>query len=101
VPALVSLGYVAWLATLVGYGLWGMLIRRHGASAIAPYSLLVPVFGMSSSALVLHENLSGTRIAAAALVIVGIALTSVFGRRTTGRPSGPPANRYGAPHDVR
>lgn len=96
-----SLLHVAWLATLVGYGLWGVLIRRYGASAVAPYSLLVPVFGMSSSALLLHEELSGLRICAAALVVVGIALTSVFGRKATGRQRLSPANRYGAPHDVR
>jgi O-acetylserine/cysteine efflux transporter len=54
VPALLSIAYVAWRATLVGYVLWGMLIRRYGATAVAPYSLLVSVFGMSSSALFLH-----------------------------------------------
>jgi O-acetylserine/cysteine efflux transporter len=101
VPALVSLGYVAWLSTLVGYGLWGMLIRRYGASAIAPYSLLVPVFGMSSAALFLGEKMSGLRIAAAALVIVGVALTSAFGQKLTGWQRAVRSNRYGAPHDVR
>lgn len=101
VPALISLGYVAWLATLVGYGLWGMLIRRYGATVIAPYSLLVPVFGMSSAALVLNEKMSALRIAAAALVIVGVALTSGFGRKATGRQPAVSSNRYGAPHDVR
>ena len=101
VPALLSLGYVAWLATLVGYGLWGMLIRRYGATVIAPYSLLVPVFGMSSAALVLNEKMSALRIAAAALVIVGVALTSGFGRKVPGRQPAVSSNRYGAPHDVR
>ncbi|GAA3431229.1 EamA family transporter [Kutzneria kofuensis] len=99
--ALVSLGYVAWLSTLVGYGLWGMLIRRYGATAIAPYSLLVPVFGMSSSALVLHEKMSGLAIAAAGLVIVGVALTSAFGQKLTGWQRARRDSRYGAPHDVR
>ncbi|QUQ66592.1 EamA family transporter [Kutzneria sp. CA-103260] len=101
VPALLSVGYVAWLATLVGYGLWGMLIRRYGATAVAPYSLLVPVFGMSSSALFLHEEMSGLKIAAAALVIAGVALTSVFSPKATGSHQASAVNRYGAPHDVR
>ena len=92
---------MAWLATLVGYGLWGMLIRRYGATAVAPYSLLVPVFGMASSALFLHEEMSGLRIAAAALVIVGVALTSVFAPKPTGSARTRTVNRYGAPHDVR
>ncbi len=101
VPALVSLGYVAWLSTLVGYGLWGMLIRRYGATMIAPYALLVPVFGMSSAALLLHEKMSGLAIASAGLVIVGVALTSGFGQKLTGWQRGLRAARYGAPHDVR
>ncbi|MEV6611187.1 EamA family transporter [Kutzneria sp. NPDC051319] len=93
VSALFSLGYVAWLSTLVGYGLWGMLIRRYGATVVAPYSLLVPVFGMSSSALVLHEKMSGLSIAAAGLVIVGVALTSAFGQKLTGWRQGLRASR--------
>ncbi|EWM11563.1 EamA family transporter [Kutzneria sp. 744] len=93
VSALFSLGYVAWLSTLVGYGLWGMLIRRYGATVVAPYSLLVPVFGMSSSALVLHEKMSGLSIAAAGLVIVGVALTSAFGQKLTGWQPGFRASR--------
>jgi O-acetylserine/cysteine efflux transporter len=101
VSALASLGYVAWLSTLVGYGLWGMLIRRYGATTVAPYSLLVPVFGMSSAALLLHEKVSGLRVAAAALVITGVVLTSSFGHKLTGRQRAPRPNRYGAAHDVR
>jgi O-acetylserine/cysteine efflux transporter len=100
VPALLSLGYVAWLSTLVGYGLWGMLIRRYGATTVAPYALLVPVFGMSSSALVLHEEMSGVAIASAGLVIVGVALTSGFGQKLTGRQRARRGSRYGALHDV-
>jgi O-acetylserine/cysteine efflux transporter len=78
-----------------------MLIRRYGATTIAPYSLLVPVFGMSSSALVLHEKLSALRIVAAVLVIAGVALTSVFGAKLTGWQRSLSASRYGAAHDVR
>jgi O-acetylserine/cysteine efflux transporter len=99
-PALFSLGFVAWLSTLVAYGLWSMLIRRYGATTVAPYSLLVPVFGMSSSALVLHEKMSGVAIAAAGLVIVGVALTSGFGQKLTGWQRARTRARYGAPHDV-
>jgi len=56
---------------------------------------------MSSSALSLREETTGLRIAAAAPVIVGVALTSVFAPKPTGSHQAPMVNRYGAPHDVR
>ena len=89
ISALLALGYVAWLSTLVGFGLWGMLIRRYGAVTVAPYSLLVPVFGMSAAALLLGERLSVLRVVAAVVVILGVALTSGFRAKLVSRASVP------------
>lgn len=52
-------------------------------------SLLVPVFGMSSAALFLDEPVSPLRWCAAALLVGGVALTSLTPRRT--RPTTAPA----------
>ncbi|MCK2243927.1 MULTISPECIES: EamA family transporter [unclassified Crossiella] len=68
--------YVGWAATLAGFGIWGFLLRSYPATAVAPFSLLVPVFGMSSAALLLHEQLTTLRMLAAGLVIIGVALAS-------------------------
>ncbi|MGW5423438.1 EamA family transporter [Streptomyces sp. NPDC003943] len=77
--------YVAWITTVFGFGAWGWLLRRHPASSVAPFSLLVPVFGMSSAALFLGEPVSPLRWCAAALLVGGVALTSVnFRRREQG-----------------
>ncbi|MFJ9825970.1 EamA family transporter [Streptomyces sp. NPDC101160] len=73
--------YVAWITTVFGFGAWGWLLRRHPASSVAPFSLLVPVFGMSSAALFLGESVSPLRWCAAALLVGGVALTSVNFRR--------------------
>jgi O-acetylserine/cysteine efflux transporter len=73
--------YVAWITTVLGFGAWGWLLHRHPASTVAPFSLLVPVFGMSSAALFLGESVSPLRWAAAALLVGGVALTS----RTPGK----------------
>ncbi|MER8005611.1 EamA family transporter [Streptomyces sp. NPDC094149] len=73
--------YVAWVTTVFGFGAWGWLLRRHPASTVAPFSLLVPVFGMSSAALFLGESVSGLRWCAAALLVGGVGLASVTGRR--------------------
>ncbi|MFF4171054.1 EamA family transporter [Streptomyces sp. NPDC001744] len=69
--------YVAWITTVFGFGAWGWLLRRHPASSVAPFSLLVPVFGMSSAALFLGEGMSPLRWCAAVLLVGGVALTSV------------------------
>ncbi|MGW3019962.1 EamA family transporter [Streptomyces longwoodensis] len=69
--------YVAWVTTVFGFGAWGLLLRRHPASTVAPFSLLVPVFGMTSAALFLGEPVSGLRWCAAALLVGGVALTSL------------------------
>ncbi|MET7738825.1 EamA family transporter [Streptomyces sp. NPDC005385] len=68
--------YVAWITTVFGFGAWGWLLHRHPASTVAPFSLLVPVFGMSSAALFLGESVGPLRWASAALLVGGVALTS-------------------------
>ncbi|MGW3411374.1 EamA family transporter [Streptomyces sp. NPDC000888] len=69
--------YVAWITTVFGFGAWGWLLHRHPASTVAPFSLLVPVFGMSSAAVFLGESISPLRWGAAALLVGGVGLTSL------------------------
>ncbi|TXS02510.1 EamA family transporter [Streptomyces sp. col6] len=78
--------YVAWIATVFGFGAWGFLLSRYPASSVAPFTLLVPVFGMSSAALLLDESVSGLRWCAAALLVGGVALTSLAGTRRRAAP---------------
>jgi O-acetylserine/cysteine efflux transporter len=69
--------------TLFGYAAWGWLLARHPAATISPLALLVPVFGMGASALVLGEALPPWKLAAALLVLSGLAL-NLFGARWAG-----------------
>lgn len=80
--------YVAWITTVFGFGAWGFLLSRYPASSVAPFTLLVPVFGMSSAALLLDESVSPLRWCAAALLVGGVALTSLAGARRP-RPAAP------------
>jgi O-acetylserine/cysteine efflux transporter len=66
--------------TILGFGIWSMLMRRYAAATIAPFSLLVPVAGMTSAALILGESLQWWKIAAGVLVLSGLALNQ-FGAR--------------------
>jgi O-acetylserine/cysteine efflux transporter len=68
-----SVLYLALLATLVGFGLWGFLLKNHPASTVAPFSLLVPLFGTLSSWLVFGETFSPLRVAGMGLILLGLA----------------------------
>ena len=70
--------------TLFGYAAWAWLLARHPAAMVAPMALLVPVFGMSASALFLAEPLPGWQLLAAALVVGGLAL-NLLGPRVMSR----------------
>ena len=62
----------AWGNTLFGYAAWGWLLSKHPAAVVAPAPLLVPIFGMGSSAFFLDESLPIWKILAAGLVIAGL-----------------------------
>lgn len=79
-PRIGAVLYLAGIATIVGYSLWGMLLRIYPASTVAPFSLLVPMFGMVSAALVLGEQFGPMRLAGAALLLAGLAVI-VFQKR--------------------
>ena len=69
---------LAYAAQVFGYGLWSNLLTRYPASAVSPFALWVPVAGMSATALVFGELLSGTQIIGAMVVMIGLAV-AVFG----------------------
>ncbi|AMA46080.1 EamA family transporter [Pseudomonas monteilii] len=75
-----ALAYLAFIATMLGYSLWSTLLSRHPAGKVAPFSLLVPVIGLSSSAWLLGERLSAIQGWGALLVMLGL-LINVFGAR--------------------
>jgi O-acetylserine/cysteine efflux transporter len=72
--------YLALIATVVCFGAWAWLIGRYSAALIAPFALLVPIFGMFSSAVLLGEAFNSFKLVAAALVVAGLVI-NVFGSR--------------------
>jgi O-acetylserine/cysteine efflux transporter len=72
---------VVWQAvgnTLFGYAVWGWLLSRYPVAAIAPMSLLVPVFGIAASALWLGEPLQSWKLQATALVLIGLFINLMW-----------------------
>lgn len=78
-----AVAWQAWGNTLFGYAAWGWLLARHPAATITPMALLVPVFGMGASALWLSEPLPPWKLAAAALVLAGLAINLLWPRLRT------------------
>jgi O-acetylserine/cysteine efflux transporter len=72
--------YLVVLSTLFGYGAWNHLIVRHGAARVAPFSMLVPLFGVASGAVLLGEVFTEWHAVAAVLVLLGLALHALGGR---------------------
>jgi O-acetylserine/cysteine efflux transporter len=70
--------------TLFGYAAWGWLLARHPAATITPMALLVPVFGMAASSWWLGESLPAWKLAAAGLVMAGLALNLLWPRLRPG-----------------
>ncbi|HBU94756.1 O-acetylserine/cysteine exporter [Leclercia adecarboxylata] len=77
---ILSLIYLAFVATIVGYGIWGALLGRYETWRVAPLSLLVPVVGIASAALLLNEKLGALQLVGALLVMAGLYI-NVFGLR--------------------
>jgi len=81
-----SVLFTAWISTVFGYGAWSVLFGRYPASTVVPFALLVPIVGIGSSALLLHEQISGPEWAGSVLVFCGLLL-NVFGPRLMGKPA--------------
>ena len=80
VTTILSLVYLAFVATIIGYGIWGTLLGRYETWRVAPLSLLVPVVGIASAALLLDEKLGALQLVGAVLVMAGLYI-NVFGFR--------------------
>ncbi len=78
--------FTAYLSTLLGFAVWNKMIAKYGASQIAPFSLLVPIFGLLSTAITLGEHITPVKLMAGALVMAGL-IVFVFGGRIVARLS--------------
>lgn len=79
---------VAWQSlgnTIFGYGVWAWLLARYPAATVAPFSILVPVFGIGASALLMGESLPPWKLLATGLVMAGLALNLLWPRLAAAR----------------
>src|SRR5215208_6214235 len=79
--------YLAFAATTLGWALWAWLMKHYPATTVAPFSLLVPVFGLSSAALLLDEAVTVRSAVGAGLVVSGVLATLRAARQPVPAPA--------------
>ncbi|MBK3393183.1 EamA family transporter [Psychrobacter sp. M9-54-1] len=72
-----SLGFIVYVSTLIGFGLWAHLLSQNIASKVMPFALLVPVFGMATSVLFTGEVVTWWKMLAMMLILSGLVLANV------------------------
>jgi O-acetylserine/cysteine efflux transporter len=82
-----STAYTAYLASLVGYGIWNTLLVRHTAARVVPFALLVPPVGMLTAWIVQGEQPGPAEAIGGLVLLVGVAVTAIS-RSALGRPAG-------------
>ncbi|HEV7977581.1 EamA family transporter [Amycolatopsis sp.] len=75
--AIGGLVYIVFAATILGSGIWTTLMARNPAGVVAPFSLLVPVVGISLAFFALGERPTVLELVAAVIVIGGVLLGSL------------------------
>ncbi|SHI47019.1 EamA family transporter [Lutispora thermophila] len=71
-----SILYLAFCATLFGYGVWSSLMGKYPAAKVAPLSLLVPITGLIVSWVVLDERLTSMQWVGGIVIIIGLLINN-------------------------
>lgn len=69
--------YSAVMSSILAYGLWNTLLRRHSVARLIPLSLLTPVVVVLLGVLMLDESMALNKLIGGALVVGGIAIINV------------------------
>ncbi|MEX5547255.1 EamA family transporter [Pseudomonas pergaminensis] len=72
--AVLSILFQVYLATHFAYWGWNSLLKLYPVSTVAPLSLLIPVFGITSSMLMLDERISTPNLISIGIIIAGLAV---------------------------
>jgi O-acetylserine/cysteine efflux transporter len=68
--------YVVVGSTFFGFGAWAWLMRRHPASRVVPFALLVPPVGIASAWIALGEQPNTAELIGAGIVLLGLAVAT-------------------------
>jgi len=81
--AWLALAALGWIATTLAYGVWATLLKKYPASRVAPFSLGVPLVGLTAGIAMLGEQVTTLQWTGALFVLCAL-LCVVFGPRVLG-----------------
>jgi O-acetylserine/cysteine efflux transporter len=76
-----SVAYSALVASIVGHGLFFVLVQRHPVSAIMPYLLLTPLLAVIFGVLLWGDRPGPRLLLGGALVLAGILVVTLRARQ--------------------
>lgn len=91
---ILSVLYIVYISTWVGYGVWNWLISRYPVGMVVPFTLLVPVVGILSSVLILGEPFYLWKLVAGLLVISGLCINLLTTRLFVAKTQQPETASY-------
>ncbi len=95
VISIFSVAYIVYVSTHVAYSLWSYFLKIYPVSQIAPFTLLVPIFGFLGAVMILNETFPGWKILASALLVLGLCIYFLENKfKKINRDSALPAARY-------
>jgi O-acetylserine/cysteine efflux transporter len=69
-----ALAYTSVISSILAFAIWGKLVKLYSPGAVAPFGLLVPVFGLLSARVCLGEQYNSTEMVASVLVTAGLLM---------------------------
>ena len=79
-----SIAFLGWVATITAYALWTSLLKRHAANRVAPFSLGVPIVGLTAGVVILGEQITSWQWGGIGLVVAALLMV-MFGPRVFSR----------------
>lgn len=84
--SLAAVLYLAFGATLFGFGTWSGLLSRYPAARVAPLSLLVPVTGLITAHIALDERFTAVQWLGGFAVLAGLIIGGTGGPKARVQP---------------
>jgi O-acetylserine/cysteine efflux transporter len=75
-----SVAYLAFIATIFGFGAWSSLLSRHPVAKVAPFALLIPIVGVACGIVFFGEELTLPLVIGTGIVFAGLII-NLFGDR--------------------
>jgi len=80
VSTFLALLYLVYVSSYAGFTFWSDLLNRYESWRVAPLTLIVPVIGLASSAIFLHEKITHQQIMGVTIVFAGLSINMSGGR---------------------